>query len=100
MQLLPQQSEVDENSLKKFPIYELPSLEGANKACLKLLQPPVQRRRIPIFTVGSEPLPTKAAGVIQDLQWKIWAQTWNGQGLTYTVFSDLNAGLLQFLPVL
>lgn len=52
MQLLPQQSEIDENSLKKFPIYEDPSLEGANKACLKLLQPPVQRQRIPISYCG------------------------------------------------
>jgi len=32
MQLLPQQSEVDENSLKKIPICQVPSLEGANKA--------------------------------------------------------------------
>lgn len=49
MQLLPQQSEIDENSLKKFPIYEDPSLD---KACLKLLQPPVQRQRIPISYCG------------------------------------------------
>lgn len=98
MQLLPQQSEVDDNSLKKFPICQVPSLEGVNKACLKPLQPRDEGPRPP--TVRREQLPTKAVEVIQDLQWKIWAQTWNGQGLIHTVFPDVNAGLLQFLPAL
>ena len=98
MQLLPQQSEADENSLKTFPICQAPSLEGVNKACLKPLQPRDEGPRFP--AVRLEQLPTKAVGVIQDLQWKIWAQTWNGQGLIYTVVPDLNAGLLQFFPAL
>lgn len=83
MQLLPQQSEVDENSLKRFPICQVPSLKGFNKACLKPLQPRDEGLQFP--TVGLEQLPTKAVGVIQDLQWKIWAQTWNGQGLLYSL---------------
>lgn len=50
--------------------------------------------------VGLEQLPTKAVEIFPYLHQKIWAETWNGQGLIYRVLSNLNAGQLQFVPAL
>lgn len=97
MQLLPQQSEVDEKSLKKISHLLSSKFRGFKNACLKPFQP---RIKCPDFLLWyrSNPLLRQLGGyskaTVEDLgpnlEWETDLQ----------VFADLNAGLLQFLPVL